>query len=193
MTTILHEPSRFQAKPAGRCSSFVPEMWASLAIAVMWLSVLFTAVYGPNIVSTSVAGDHTTIFPSAVAVALFAFLGTGHCTARLPAMNRRVTEVEPGGRMMPASADHDDHPPRRATRRVPRAIVFRSCTSRWGRGAVHRAVEAVRRTRAPRMAHRERAPTPPACVVSPHEVCGHGRCGARPGGQRSGHPIEEGR
>jgi hypothetical protein len=41
----------------------------------MWLSVLFTAVYGPNIVSTSVAGDNTTI-PSAVAVALFAFLGT---------------------------------------------------------------------------------------------------------------------
>ena len=50
-------------------------MWASLAIVVMWLSVLFDAVYGPDIVSTDVAGNHTTV-PSAVALALFAFLGT---------------------------------------------------------------------------------------------------------------------
>ena len=37
---------------------------------------LFDAVYGPDIVSNGVAGDSTTV-PSAVVVALFAFLGTG--------------------------------------------------------------------------------------------------------------------
>ena len=33
------------------------------------------AIWGPDIVSTTYLGDHTTI-PSAVVVALFAFLGT---------------------------------------------------------------------------------------------------------------------
>jgi hypothetical protein len=55
----------------------VPEIWASLAIIVMWLAVLFTAVWGPDIVSTSggPTGSSSTV-PSGVAVALFAFLGT---------------------------------------------------------------------------------------------------------------------
>jgi hypothetical protein len=51
------------------------EVWASLAIIVMWLAVLFDAVFGPDIVNTSSGGDSSTV-PSAVAVALFAFLGT---------------------------------------------------------------------------------------------------------------------
>jgi hypothetical protein len=49
-------------------------MWAAMAIAVMWLAVLFDAVFGPDIVSTS-ATSSTTV-PSAVVVALFALLGT---------------------------------------------------------------------------------------------------------------------
>jgi hypothetical protein len=53
----------------------VPEMWAALAIAVMWLAVLFDAIFGPNFVSTTSAGNSTTI-PSAVFVAVFAYLGT---------------------------------------------------------------------------------------------------------------------
>ena len=53
----------------------VPEMWASLAIVVMWLTVLFDAIFGPDIVTTGVAGDQSSV-PSAVAVALFAFLAT---------------------------------------------------------------------------------------------------------------------
>jgi hypothetical protein len=53
----------------------VPEMWAALAIAVMWLAVLFDAIFGPNFVSTTGAGNSTTI-PSAVFVAVFAYLGT---------------------------------------------------------------------------------------------------------------------
>lgn len=52
----------------------VREMWASLAIAVMWLAVLFDAVFGPDIVSTN-AGTLTRI-PSAIVVALLAYLAT---------------------------------------------------------------------------------------------------------------------
>jgi hypothetical protein len=76
MTTIPHEPSRVvDEMPRTSFGFLVPEMWASLTIIVMWLSVLFDAVYGPDIVSHGVAGD-STIVPSAVVVALFAFLGT---------------------------------------------------------------------------------------------------------------------
>jgi ABC-type dipeptide/oligopeptide/nickel transport system permease subunit len=53
----------------------VPEMRASVAIAVMWLSVLFTAIYGRDIVTSTVGGDNSTI-PSMIVVAFFAFFGT---------------------------------------------------------------------------------------------------------------------
>jgi hypothetical protein len=67
------------ALPANRPWSsrvLVPEMWASLAIAVMWLAVLFDALFGPDFVSTSNGGMNTTTIPSAIVVALFAYLGT---------------------------------------------------------------------------------------------------------------------
>ncbi len=57
----------------------VPEMWASLAITVMWLAVLFDAIFGPDMVfasTTSGGGSTATRIPSAVAVALFAYLAT---------------------------------------------------------------------------------------------------------------------
>jgi hypothetical protein len=76
MSSISHEPST--AVPERRRWSsklLVREMWAALAIAVMWLAVLFAALFGPDIVSTS-AGANSTIIPSAVAVALFAALAT---------------------------------------------------------------------------------------------------------------------
>jgi hypothetical protein len=76
MQTVSHEQSH--VAPEGRLWAsqiFVPEMWASLAIIVIWLSVLVDAIYGPNIVTSGVAGDHSSV-PSAVAVALFAFLAT---------------------------------------------------------------------------------------------------------------------
>jgi hypothetical protein len=76
MTSISREPSgAVQEKQLWSLQLSVPEMWASVAIVVMWLSVLFDAIFGPDIVNTSVAGDHSSV-PSAVAVALFAFLGT---------------------------------------------------------------------------------------------------------------------
>jgi hypothetical protein len=71
MTTISHET------PRRTVDFLVPEMWASLAISVMWLAVLFDAVFGPDFVSTSGggSGDSTTI-PSAVFVAVFAWLAS---------------------------------------------------------------------------------------------------------------------
>ena len=71
MTTIP------QGMPAGRLRflSLVPtDVWASLAITVIWLAVLFDAVFGPDIVSTT--ATTTSRVPSAVAVAFFAFLAT---------------------------------------------------------------------------------------------------------------------
>jgi hypothetical protein len=71
MTTISHERS---SRPWS-LRLLVPEMWASLAIVVMWLAVLFDAIFGPDIVNRSAGGDFSTV-PSAVPVALFAFLAT---------------------------------------------------------------------------------------------------------------------
>ena len=53
----------------------ITEMWASLAITVMWLAVLFDAMFGPNITSNTPGGTSSSV-PSAVAVALFATIGT---------------------------------------------------------------------------------------------------------------------
>ena len=76
MTTVPHEPSRVVGeRPSWSLQLLVPEMWTTLAIVVIWLSVLFAAVYGSDIVSTTYLGDRTT-FPSAVPMALFAFLAT---------------------------------------------------------------------------------------------------------------------
>lgn len=79
MTAIPHEPSRVVGERPRSASQFlVREMWTSLAISVIWLSVLCTAIFGPDIVSNNGVGDvgERTTVPSAVAVALFAFLAT---------------------------------------------------------------------------------------------------------------------
>jgi len=52
------------------------ETWASLAITAMWLAVALDAVWGPDFVATSGSGASTTTIPSAIFVALFAYLGT---------------------------------------------------------------------------------------------------------------------
>lgn len=53
----------------------ITEMWSSLAITVIWLAVLFDAIFGPNITSSTVGGTDSSV-PSAVAVALFATIAT---------------------------------------------------------------------------------------------------------------------
>jgi hypothetical protein len=75
MSTLSHEPSPAAGREPRWAQWMVPEMWASLAIVIMWLAVLFDAIYGPNIVSTTPGGTSSSV-PSAVVVALFAFLGT---------------------------------------------------------------------------------------------------------------------
>ena len=62
-------------RPGSRRRLLVPEMWASLAIAVMWLVVLVDALFGPDIITNS-AGSNFTRIPSAVFVAFFAYLAT---------------------------------------------------------------------------------------------------------------------
>jgi hypothetical protein len=54
----------------------MPELWAAISIAFMWLAVLFDGIYGDDFVSANGAGTQTTTIPSAVFVALFAALAT---------------------------------------------------------------------------------------------------------------------
>ena len=74
MTVVSHEPIRSE-RSSWWMQLLVPELWAFLAIAVIWLSVLFAAIYGPDIRTNGVAGDSATV-PSVVVVSLFAFLST---------------------------------------------------------------------------------------------------------------------
>ena len=69
MTSIPHEAQRHSAR------FLVPELWPSLTIVAMWLSVLACALWGPDIAAHDVSGSSATV-PSAVVLALFAFLGT---------------------------------------------------------------------------------------------------------------------
>ena len=65
MTITSPEPTHVAREGRSWSKLFVREMWASLAISVIWLAVLFDAIFGPDIVTSSPAGDHTVV-PSAV-------------------------------------------------------------------------------------------------------------------------------
>jgi hypothetical protein len=76
MSTISHDSAEVgQKQRTWPEQMLVTEMWASLAIAVMWLAVLFTSIYGPDIATVSAGGDSARV-PSGIVVAFFAFLGT---------------------------------------------------------------------------------------------------------------------
>jgi hypothetical protein len=72
MAAVSHESSPGRRRLLAQV--LVHEMWASLAISVMWLAVLFDALWGPDIVVNNASG--MTSIPSAVIVALFAYLAT---------------------------------------------------------------------------------------------------------------------
>jgi hypothetical protein len=65
-------------------------MWATSAIVVMWLAVLFDGVFGGDIVSNN-AGTNVTTVPSAIVVGFFAFLGTA-AVAKYGFGRRRVRD-----------------------------------------------------------------------------------------------------
>jgi len=75
MTTIPHEPSAVAPVKRESLRLLVPEVWASLAIGVIWLAVMFTAIWGGNIVTVSAGGGSSSV-PSAIVVAFFAFFAT---------------------------------------------------------------------------------------------------------------------
>jgi len=76
MATVSHEPSTFTPeRPQWAQFLKIRELWASMAISMMWLAVLFDAIFGPNFVSHSNDGNSTTI-PSAIFVAFFACLAS---------------------------------------------------------------------------------------------------------------------
>jgi hypothetical protein len=75
MTTVTHEPTREIPAKKHFSDFLASEMWASLAISVIWLSVLFEAIYAPAIETRSASGDYSSV-PTAIIGTIFAFLAT---------------------------------------------------------------------------------------------------------------------
>ncbi len=81
MTTLTQEPS---VSAERRWSWLKLEtMWASLAIIVIWLAVLFDAVFGRDMTFMNGAGTQVTNIPSAIVVALFAVIATSAIASRV--------------------------------------------------------------------------------------------------------------
>jgi len=70
MTVLSHET------PRRSLVRVTPELWPSLAIAVIWIVVMLDALFGPAISTDNAAGTNTSSVPSAVVTAFFAFLAT---------------------------------------------------------------------------------------------------------------------
>jgi len=76
MAAVMNGPTA--TKPQTRWSGVVqmPELWGAVAIAFMWLAVLFASTSGGDFVSVNGAGAQATTIPSGVFVAFFASLAT---------------------------------------------------------------------------------------------------------------------
>ena len=72
MSTVSHEPSTVVRR---RTWIEARDMWASMAIAAIWVAVAVSAAFGPDFQSFDVSGSRTTI-PSGIVVALFAMFAT---------------------------------------------------------------------------------------------------------------------
>ena len=76
MTSVPNETAAARSERRRRLTELLPhEVWASLAITVMWLAVLLDALFGPDLVFAN-TGMNTTTIPSGVVLAFFAYLGT---------------------------------------------------------------------------------------------------------------------
>ena len=77
MTATMHEPSTAGTTREGIADRLlVPAFWGAVSIIAMWLAVLFDGIYGGDMTFANYGGNGPTIIPSAVAVAVFAFIGT---------------------------------------------------------------------------------------------------------------------
>jgi hypothetical protein len=74
MAAIAH-PSDSSAEPRPTNRFLIRDVAVSLAIAVVWVVVLLDALFGPDIIASN-AGTSFTRVPSAIIVALFAYLAT---------------------------------------------------------------------------------------------------------------------
>jgi hypothetical protein len=83
MSTVTQSPlGARQLEPARRGVPAVPELWGAVAIGVMWMAVLFSAVYGGDFVSQNGSQTQVTTIPSAVFVSFFAFLASSAVAKR---------------------------------------------------------------------------------------------------------------
>jgi hypothetical protein len=91
MTTVMtHEISADKPVRQGIAARLlVPGFWGALSIVTMWLAVLFDGVFGGDMTFTNSPTNVTTM-PSAVALALFAVIGTSAVAKR--AFSRRDSE-----------------------------------------------------------------------------------------------------
>ena len=76
MSSLSHRPAESTLEHSWFELLHVREIWASLAIAAMWIAVACSAAWGPDFVSSTGSGTNTTTIPSGIAVALFASIGT---------------------------------------------------------------------------------------------------------------------
>jgi hypothetical protein len=91
MTVMTHEPPIEKAADRKVVSRLLvlPQFWGALAIVSMWLAVLFVGLYGGDMIFHDSSASNSTI-PSAVAVALFAAIGTSAVAKR--AFGRKGTD-----------------------------------------------------------------------------------------------------
>jgi hypothetical protein len=113
MTTVTHEPTR-EAPAKKHFSEFLAsEMWASLAISVIWLSVLFEAIYAPAIETRSAGGDYSSV-PTAIIGTIFRVprdvgLGQACVSARHGGPLEPLLQ-DPGARFVGRLASHPQTP-----------------------------------------------------------------------------------
>ena len=83
MTVMTHEASTDAPVRQGIAARLlVPGFRGALSIVTMWLAVLFDGIFGGDMIFASTTNGSTTTMPSAVAVALFAVIGTASVAKR---------------------------------------------------------------------------------------------------------------